>query len=330
MPEINKESANKPKRLGRGLGSLFGEGNSGPAGSAVGEADKIGHSQQQQQQPARQAEQKPEPNLPPDQRIWTVAIDKLKPSPFQPRTQFEKGALEELAQSIRSSGILQPIIVRKTSAHGFEIVAGERRWRAAQLAGLHEVPVILKVFDDRQTLELALIENLQRQDLNPIEEAEAYQRLSQDFNLTQAEIAQKVGKERATVANALRLLQLPDEVREMVTQQLITVGHAKVLLSLESPKLQKEWARKIVKTGLPVRGLETLIKKKSEALENDSPSLDQSEGKLIQGVSDELQKALGTKVNIEYSAGKGKLSIQFYSAEQFNNLIDRIREACQK
>lgn len=337
MPEISNETTNKNKRLGRGLNSLFGENT---ANSAIMES-KPANPPPPVARPAMESKvlepkslvQMPEAPAPvvTEGRVWNISIDKLKPSPFQPRNTFEKVHLEELSQSIKSSGILQPIVARKVG-QAFEIVAGERRWRAAQLAGLHEVPVIIKDFNDRQTLELALIENIQRQDLNPMEEADAYQRLGQEFQLTQQQIAEKVGKERATVANAIRLLQLPLEVRDLISGNQLSVGHAKVLLTISDPLEQKKWANTVVKDSIPVRKLEKLLKKDgAEDKSKEALTLNESvTGRLISGLSEELQKILGTKVSIDYTEGKGKLSIHFYSDEQLTNLVERIREGCQK
>lgn len=324
MPDISSEQTNKNKRLGRGLGSLFGENMKSPG------VELSTTSSAATPAPAATPKSGPAAEVPPQARIWTVGIDKLKPSPYQPRSQFDKASLEELAQSIKTSGILQPIVVRKSGASAFEIVAGERRWRAAQIAGMHDVPVIVKDFDDRQTLELALIENIQRQDLNPVEEAEAYQRLADEFNLTQQQIAEKVGRDRATVANAIRLLQLPMEVREMIGRQELSVGHAKVLLSIADPKDQKKWAQKVFKDGLSVRHLEKILKKGDGKEPVEPTEAGKVAGRLVEALREELQKELGTKVAIDYADGKGKLSIHFYSDDQLNNLTERIREGCRK
>ncbi len=330
MPEIVNEPTNKNKRLGRGLNSLFGETTS--SGSLMEAKPAAAPNKPMEAKgPVQMPEAPAAAPISTEGRVWNISIDKLKPSPFQPRTTFDKFHLEELAQSIKSSGILQPIVARKSGQSAFEIVAGERRWRAAQIAGLHEVPVLIKDFNDKQTLELALIENIQRQDLNPMEEADAYQRLGQEFELTQQQIAEKVGKERATVANAIRLLQLPLEVRDLISGNHLSVGHAKVLLTLSDPLEQKKWANLVVKDHLPVRKLEKLLKKEKGDDPKESLSPDQSvTGRLISGLSDELQKILGTKVSIDYVDSKGKLSIHFYSDEQLTNLVERIREGCQK
>lgn len=264
-------------------------------------------------------------------KVWMIPIDKLNQGQYQPRKDFHKEPLQELAQSIKENGILQPIIVRKVEGGKFEIVAGERRWRASQLAGLHEVPAIIKEFSDQKTLELAIIENVQREDLNPIEEAEAYMKLSEEFSLSQQQIAEKVGKDRTTVANALRLLVLPKIIQNMVVQKEISVGHAKVLLSLPDVQKQIELAKQCVAEKLSVRKLEKrvaeAISQKAQALKpqssDESSSVTQ---KLIQGLAEELQKILSTKVEIDYKNSKGKLVVHFYSDDELTQLVDRIKK----
>lgn len=263
-------------------------------------------------------------------KVWMIAVDKVSPGEFQPRKEFEKVALQELAQSIRENGILQPIIVRKLASGKFEIVAGERRWRASQLAGLHEVPAIIKEFTDQKALELAIIENVQREDLNPIEEAEAYMKLSEDFNMSQQQIAERVGKERATIANALRLLALPRVVQNMVVQKELSVGHAKVLLSLPDVQKQIELAKQCVSEKLSVRKLEKriadIVTQKMQKTSTEGDSAGSVTQKLIQGLAEELQRILSTKVDIDYKNSKGKLSIHFYSDDELTQLVDRIKK----
>lgn len=344
MSDISGDSANKKKPLGRGLGSLLGgpaptdleTQKPAPRGATVAGPAKVSPSvviEKPTSTATAPSAPTPAPQIPPEARVWQVGIDKLRPSTYQPRSTFEKSKLEELAQSIKNSGILQPIVARKLPNGSFEIIAGERRWRAAQLAGLHEVPVLLKTLGDRETLELALIENIQREDLNPIEEAEAYQRLGQEFNLTQQQVAEKVGKERATVANAIRLLQLTPEVREMLTRQEISVGHAKVLLALPNPHDQTKWAKKVRDENITVRKLEKAVQEvlvpgqKKDSVSTLDSNVTQ---RLISGLSDELQKLLGTKVTIDYAGSKGKISIHFYSDEELTQIIEKMREGCQK
>lgn len=367
VSDIQKEAPNKTKRLGRGLDSLFGDHGSSslmetPSEKPKAQAQTPGQNRQESSAkiapPSGAATATtttaPGPNqglgataapsmtiiatpaaapqIPAESRVWKVGIDKLKPSPFQPRSHFEKEKLEELAQSIRNSGIIQPIVARKSGPNGYEIIAGERRWRAAQLAGLHEVPVVLKELGDRETLELAIIENIQREDLNPMEEAEAYQRLGHEFSLTQQQVAEKVGRERASVANAIRLLQLPYAIREMIAKKELSVGHAKVLLSVPDATTQNKLAQQVLKEGLTVRKLEKLLKNDETAeTKSANPTVQESVTKrLVGGMAEELQKLLGTKVTIDYNEGKGRLAIHFYEDEQLTSVVDRIRAGCQK
>lgn len=336
--EINKDYSNK-KRLGRGLGSLLG------GADVQGVADyssepKASHSSVQTKQQAAQnpnqvakaaATQAP---IETENRVWHIAIDKMVPGVYQPRKNFEKQALQELADSIKQNGILQPIAVRKRQAGGYEIIAGERRWRAAQMAGLHEVPTIIKNVSDRDALQLALIENVQREDLDPIEEAESYQRLADEFNLSQQEVAEKVGKERSTVANALRLIQLPKEIKNMISEKMISSGHAKVLLSVAEKNQQIKLAQQIIEKGLSVRALEQTIKNlvnlQSIGNQNDPQNkkgaLDiDLATKLAQELADQLQKTLGTKVEIQYKSGKGHVNIQFYSDDQLTQIYEKLK-----
>lgn len=322
MSELINENSNKKKSLGRGLGSLLGPAQGAAISQAIAE-NKTTSAPKTAPAPT----QTPAANIPPESRVWTVGVDKLKPSAFQPRNYFDKAALDELAASIKTSGILQPIVVRKSKPEGsFEIVAGERRWRASQIAGLHEVPVIIKNFDDKQTLELALIENLQREDLNPIEEAEAYQRLAQEFNLTQQQVAERVGKERATVANSMRLLSLPNEIQDKVKEKKISVGHAKLLMGVTDPKQARSLALQVENLGLSVRALEMMLKKGPS---QETKSID-AQGRhlesLVKSLQEKIQKSLGTKATIDYDKGKGKLSVYFYSDEELNAIADKLTE----
>lgn len=325
MSNLIHDSSNKKKPLGRGLGSLLGDKPT--SGMQAGQVTQTSASL------SNQVTQSAQMQVPPESRVWNIGIDKLRPSAYQPRNHFEKSKLEELAQSIKANGILQPIAARKLQNGSFEIIAGERRWRAAQIAGLHDVPVILKNYTDRETLELAIIENIQREDLNPIEEAEGYQRLASEFSLTQQQVAEKVGKDRATVANALRLLALPPEIREMLVRSEVSVGHSKVLLALPNMQDQIRWARKVRDENLSVRKLEKevqqilvpdLKKNKTNAMTGNVTD------KLVAGLSDELQKILGTKVSIDYAQSKGKISIHFYSDEELSELVEKLREGCRK
>lgn len=336
MSDLINDSSNKKSRLGRGLGSLLGGSGSGlensfstpnptpaPAPSAAAATVNVAAK------PATPTLATAANTLPPEARIWQVSIDKMIPGNFQPRTHFEKSKLEELASSIRQNGILQPIVAKRKPDGKFEIIAGERRWRAAQIAGLHQVPVILKTIGNQATLELALIENIQREDLNPIEEAEAYQRLVEEFSLTQQQVADKVGKERATVANSLRLLNLTEPARKLLVEGKISQGHAKVLLALSSPADQMKWAKAVAEDNLSVRQLEKMVAKANNtgsqkaSTTNDIGNVTQ---RLIAGLSEELQKSLGTKVSIDYNNSHGKISIHFYSDEELTGLVERLKK----
>lgn len=341
MPDISNETSNKKKGLGRGLGSLLGGPAPAPSTAQTPKAEvppKAAASITTANAPvatSNQAQQVAPPiatAVDPESKIWKVAIDKLSSGKYQPRKTFEKEALQELSQSIRENGILQPIVARRTASGKLEIVAGERRWRASQLAGLHEVPVILRNFNDKEALELAIVENIQREDLNPIEEAEGYSRLITEFKLSQQQVAEKVGRDRATVANAIRLLALPDEVKKMISGGELSVGHAKVLLGLPDQKKQLELAKAVIKDKIAVRKLEKLVQAavKGETVEEENEGFNTNvTQRLISGLSEELQKMLGTKVNIDYANSKGKISIHFYSDDELTTLVDRLKEGCQ-
>lgn len=339
MSDTSHQSTNKNKpRLGRGLGSLLGGGmdlNQGPdQPSSPAQIPAPGA-------PAPVTTLSPTANpaatkIDEHAQIWHVPIDRLAPNTQQPRHYFAPEALRDLTASIKEHGILQPIVARRKDERSFEIIAGERRWRAAQLAGLHEVPVILKKVDEQNSLELAIIENIQRQDLNILEEAEAYDKLMSEYSLTQQQVADKVGKERATVANALRLLTLPAELKELVKTSALSVGHAKVILAIEDPAEQVKIGKKVVAEKLSVRTTENLVAQTKRprggpgAMTAESPlNLDVSK-RLVTGLAVELQKLIGTKVTIDYADSKGKLSIHFYSDEELNQITDKIRDAWLK
>ena len=333
MHNISGENQNKKQKLGRGLGSLFGEKSPEIMNEKTGASVPLATEKKIAVQTNQAVAPATVNAIPPDARIWNVGIDKLIPSPYQPRQNFNKEELAELAQSIKENGILQPIVARKINNGAIEIIAGERRWRAAQIAGLHTVPVILKTLSNKETLELAIIENIQRSNLTPLEEAEAFERLIKEFSLTQQQVSERVGKDRATVANALRLLSLPIKVKNMLLDGKISAGHAKALLSLHDEKTMTELAQKIENQGWSVRELERQIKNKN----NNNNTKKANEllevsvmSNLIQNLSEDLQKALGTKVGIDYNEGKGKITINFYSNDELTQLIERIKTSCQK
>jgi ParB family chromosome partitioning protein len=342
MPESIKHSQNNQKkaRLGRGMSSLFGgaETNATPAT----EKRAIEHSPivtTPREDVLVQATPAPTAPMNEESQIWKLAVDKLRPNTQQPRRVFSPEGLRDLSASIKEKGILQPITARRINEREFEIIAGERRWRAAQMAGLHEVPVILKKVTEQDSLELAIIENIQRENLNPLEEAEAFEHLIHDYQLTQQQIAEKLGKERSSVANTLRLLTLPAEVKIYLKSGEITQGHAKVLLSLDNQDIQRELATQIVAEKLSVRATEKLVLKSKTAQRKSETSADAPNEKdlkvdvsarLIESLSAELQKLIGTKVSIDYSEGKGKISVAFYSDDQLTHIVEKMRRAWEK
>lgn len=264
-------------------------------------------------------------------KVWSIPIEKIVANPQQPRKTFEPEKLKELAASIRAKGVLQPITVRKVGLN-FEIIAGERRWRASQQAGLQEVPAIVRSATDQDSLELALIENIQRHELNPIEEARAYQELQQKFKLTHDQISEKVGKERATITNTMRLLGLPLNVQRMVAEERLSSGHAKVLLGLSSQTEMERLANDILKKKLSVRKLELEIKRHSKSKTNPhDQELESEENKimlqLIRNLEEDLQKRIGTKVKVNYQNHQGSIDISFYSDDQLTELAERIKDS---
>jgi ParB family chromosome partitioning protein len=250
-----------------------------------------------------------------------LEVDELRPSPLQPRMRFDEKGIEELAQSIRKAGVLQPIIVIPEGEQ-FRILIGERRWRAAQKAGLRKVPVLIRNIPKEQQLEVSLVENLQREELNPIEIARAYERLTEELGYTQEEVGEKVGKDRASVANFLRLLKLPSEIQESIQDGKISMGHAKILLSVEDSKTQLDLVKRIVQKGLSVRATENLVAKFNKQL---SPSRKRNPDPNLEAVQEELLKALGTKVVISGNQKKGIINIFYYSLDELNRISEFIK-----
>jgi ParB family chromosome partitioning protein len=246
----------------------------------------------------------------------------LQPCPFQPRKDFPAESLKELSDSIKEQGIVQPLIVRQRKGH-LELIAGERRWRAAQLAGLPEVPVIVREADDQAVLELALIENLQRENLNPIEEAEGYAQLMKQFSLTQEEIAGKVGRGRVAVANALRLLKLPMSVQAHVRAGRLSVGHAKAILTLETHAAQDALAERVIAQGLNVRQAEALTSptRPPQAPHAPAPHTAKPVDTNLGALESRLRERLGTKIHLRYKEGKGALEISFYSDAELERIL---------
>ena len=253
--------------------------------------------------------------------ILELDIQTIKPNKNQPRKIFRDNALNELVASIKEKGIIQPVIVQQTSEHSYQLIAGERRWRAANIAGLAKIPVIIKEVTPSEVLELALIENIQREDLNAIETAEAFNRLISDYKLTHDDLSRKVGKDRATVTNYLRILKLPAEIRKWIAEGSLSIGHAKALLQVENQRKQIIIAKKIVSQGLSVRAAEALAKKdlsvseRSKAVKPIDPQ--------IASLEEKLRHSLGTKVRLVQKSNKrGRLEIDYFSLEELDRLLD--------
>ncbi len=254
------------------------------------------------------------------ENIIQIEVSRILPGKQQPRKVFNETSLRELSASIKEKGVLQPILVSRTGDGSFNLIAGERRWRASVQAGLKKIPAIVKNVDSRDSLEMALIENIQREQLNPIETAEGFNRLMLEFSLTQEEMADKVGKERATVANYLRLLKLPVEIKDMIYTGKLSMGHARALLAIEGRISQIEAARKIIRNGLSVREAELMAKKSIKPAKIRAEKDPQ-----IRSLEDKLVRALGTKVHIvQENKKKGKIEIEYYSLEELNRLLDML------
>jgi ParB family chromosome partitioning protein len=268
-------------------------------------------------------------NVTENDTVSSVDIRDLRPNPYQPRRDFNEEKLEELAQSVREHGIIQPLIVRRSAVRGYDIVAGERRFRAAQMVGLTTVPVVVRDLSDVELMEIAVIENLQREDLNPIEIAEAYQSLMERAGMTQEELARRVGQSRSHVANMLRLLQLPDEVRQMVSKGKLTMGHARALLAVEDTGRLAELVRKVTEEGLSVRELESLIypqkknvsretKQTTRGTKTSSPN---PADVFIRHYEDQFRAFLGTPVHIRHGKKRGKIEIEYFSQEDLERIL---------
>ncbi len=262
-------------------------------------------------------------DTPQDDGIGRIPIDDITPNPLQPRTVFQPERLAELAQSIRTNGIIQPLIVRRT-AERYELVAGERRWRAARMAGLDHVPAVIQDLADDKLLEITLIENIQREDLNPIEVAQAFDRMGRDLNLSHEEIGQRMGKDRSSITNMLRLLRLPDEVQVLLAERRLSMGHARALLGLPSADLQRQLAEKASSQGYSVRQVERLVKRMTEPREPKSTDQLEPDANTKAAVAD-LERILGTRVRlVEKSAQRGRLEIEYYSQDDLNRIYEII------
>lgn len=291
--------------LGKGLDSLIP--------NAVGEA-KV-----KKENKAESKEEKRE-----DGKETVVKITMVEPNRKQPRKNFDEDALQELADSIRQFGLIQPILVQDRKDH-YEIIAGERRWRAAKIAGLKEVPVIIRNYSEKEIMEISLIENIQREDLNPIEEAQAYKRLLEEFHLKQDEVAERVSKSRAAVTNSMRLLKLGEEVQQMLIDDMISTGHARALLAIENQEEQYTIAQKIFDEKLSVRDVEKLVKNLNKPAKNPkkTTSTDKTMEAIYLDLEEKLKNRLSTKVTVTSKGdGAGKIEIEFYNHEDLDRLMD--------
>lgn len=260
----------------------------------------------------------------PGDELLEVDVDLIDPNPEQPRTHFSEAKLDELAQSIKVNGIVQPILLRRSTNGRYQIVAGERRWRAAQRAGLHKINAVVRDIADIKLLELALIENIQRQELNPIEEALAYQRLIKNLGLTQDEVAQRVGKDRSSIANYLRLLKLPKEIQRMLEDESLSMGHARALLALETEEEQINLAHEIVRNKMSVRETEQAVKRGSSSRSNKENSTPVKNDANIRAAELKLKRLLGTQVKIQLGQNGGKIEIEFGSMSELDRIYSII------
>jgi len=260
--------------------------------------------------------------LAPSTGIVRIAVEQIVRDPTQPRKTFDENKLRELAESIRTQGVIQPILVRRDGPE-YRLIAGERRWRAAQLAGLHEVPAVVRDVTPAEAFELALVENLQRTDLNPLEEAEGYRRLVQEFGLTQEQVGERVGRDRASIANALRLLQLPDAVKELLASGALGMGHARALLGMVSGAELVKAAERIAREQLSVRETERIVR--TSRASTSAPARKPAGSAAARAVVEDLQRRLGTKVRLEDRGGKGTLEIDFFSYEDLERILALLR-----
>lgn len=300
------------KGLGKGLGAIFGE-------------DVIKESEEDIAKAKAAAVDKGEEMT--SERMVKLAL--IEPNKNQPRKDFNEEQLRELADSIKRYGVLQPLLVQK-KGNFYEIIAGERRWRAAKMAGLKEIPVVLREYTKQEGMEIALIENVQREDLNPIEEALAYQQLVKEFHLTQEEIAERVAKNRATITNSMRLLKLDEQIQEMLIQNMISSGHARALLSLDDKGLQLKAAKMILDGGMSVRETERLVKKLAREAEDDGSDKkdkkkDEALAIIYQNLEERMKSIMGTKVSIHNKdKNKGRIEIEYYSEAELERIVEMI------
>lgn len=282
------------KNLGRGLSALFGEENTDNAAPVRDNKPKNG--------------------------FRTISLRKIEPNQSQPRQTFEEDALQELENSIRRHGVLAPITVRPAENGMYQIIAGERRWRAARRAGLNTIPAMVIEADDQTMMELAMIENLQREDLNPIEEAEGFRALIDDFGMTQDVVAERVGRSRSAVANSLRLLTLSDDIRALVSENKLTAGHARAVLAIQDEKLRADAAKEIMEQGMSVRQAEAFAKKQNKPKKEEKPTKKEFQVNYYEDIQKKLEGSLGRKVHVSGKKNKGKIELEFYGNEDLERL----------
>ena len=303
--------------LGRGLGALMGGSSGKPPATTPPPSAPVNATA-------------PAPAKPTGEQVQRIPVTRIVPCPFQPRKDFTEDSIKELADSIKEQGILQPLIVRARNG-SFELIAGERRWRAAQIAGLTELPVLVREADDRKVLELALIENLQRENLNPVEEALGYSKLIKDFKLTQEEAAVKVGKSRVTVANLLRILQLHPDIQNYLRSGLLSFGHGRALLGITNLDSQKQLAEEVIREGFSVRETEKLVNERNQQTTGASTNNTGLATKPpftpdvhISELQTKLQERFGTKVLLRYRKGKGAVEIRFFNDDDLDRVLEVI------
>lgn len=261
-----------------------------------------------------------------NEEIHEVPISDIFPNRQQPRQSFDDQKLMELSLSIKSHGVIQPIFLKR-HVHGYEIVAGERRWRAAKMAGLSKIPAIIRDVSEDKKLEIALIENIQREDLNPIEEGQAYKLLMEQFEYTQQDLADKIGKDRSTVANVIRLLKLPNRIKEFIAEHTLSMGHARAILGIESDEDKLSISERIIKKGLSVRETESLIRRLSQEKENKAKETTEQidKGSTIPVLEETLSRSLKTRVKLFHKNGKGRIEIRFFSDDEFERILELLR-----
>lgn len=301
------------KGLGKGLGAIFGE-------------DVVKENKEETEKKAK-AEAKAAEEMDEKGRILMLKLDLIQPNKEQPRKTFDEEKINELAESIKNYGVLQPLLVQKNDSF-YEIIAGERRWRAAKAAGLKEVPAVLKEYSKQEAMEISLIENVQRADLNPIEEALGYRQLIDEFGLTQEEIAVRVAKSRTAIANTMRLLKLDEQIQNMLVQGVITSGHARALLSLEDTQMQLKAAKEILDKKLSVRETERLVKrlqKEASGEKKEEKKKDETLALIYQDLEDRMKSVMGTKVSIHNKdKNKGRIEIEYYSEAELERIVEMI------